>query len=82
MNLAGFRNCWQNTPCTVCHPAMDCIPHLCCWTVLPDGATQHNFSEKWCHFTCLCAWASEWIFPAGVASEFLQTFFFGGPNVV
>jgi len=30
---------WQNTPCIVCHPAMDCLPHWCCSTVLPDGAT-------------------------------------------
>jgi len=23
----------QNTLCTACHPAMDCLPHWCCWTV-------------------------------------------------
>jgi len=31
--------------------------------VLPDGVIQHNFPQKWCHFTCLCAWASEGSFP-------------------
>jgi len=25
VNLAGFRNVWQNTPCTVCHPAITCF---------------------------------------------------------
>jgi len=35
--------------------------------VLPDGVIQHNFSQKWCHFTCLYAWASEGIFPGGGA---------------
>ena len=63
---------WQNTPCTVCNPAMACFPHWCCGTVLPDGVIQQNILQKWCHFTCLlCAWASEgifqedhwWIFP-------------------
>jgi len=46
-NLAEFRNFWQNTPCTVCHPAMACfIPHWCCWTVLPDGVIQHIFYKS------------------------------------
>jgi len=31
VNLTGFRNVWQNTPCTVCHPAAACLPHWCCW---------------------------------------------------
>jgi len=26
-DLAGFRNCLQNTPCTVCHPGIDCLPY-------------------------------------------------------
>ena len=65
---------WQDTPCTVCHPAMDCFPHWCCWTVLPDGVIQHNFSQKWCHFTCLCTWAPEGIFPGGATSGFFQRF--------
>jgi len=42
--------------------------------VLPDCVIQHNFSQKWCHFTCLCAWESEGIFPGGT-SEFFQKFF-------
>jgi len=21
---------WQNTPCTVCYPAMVCLPYWCC----------------------------------------------------
>jgi len=32
VNLAGFRNVLQNTPYPVCHPAMACLPHWCCWT--------------------------------------------------
>jgi len=28
---------WHNTPCTVCHPTKACLPHWCCWTVLPGG---------------------------------------------
>jgi len=32
---------WQNTPCTVCHHAMACIPHWCCSTLLLDGATPY-----------------------------------------
>jgi len=50
-----FLIVWQNTPCTVCHPATNCLPHWCCCTVLPDGVIQHNFSQNWCHFTCPCA---------------------------
>jgi len=53
---------------------MDCLPRLCCWTVLPDGVIQHNFSQKWCHFTCLCAWASEEIFPGGALVDFSKSF--------
>jgi len=26
--LAGLRNFWQNTPCTVYHPAMACLTAL------------------------------------------------------
>jgi len=32
-NLAGFRNVWQKTPCTVCHchPAYRiCVVEQCC----------------------------------------------------
>jgi len=46
MNLAGLRNVWQNTPCPICHPAVACLPHWCCWTVLPDGAIQHKMFTK------------------------------------
>jgi len=39
------------------------------WTAVhmfpTPGVIQHNFSQKWCHLTCLCAWASEGIFPKG-----------------
>jgi len=36
--LHDFVIVWQKkTPWTVCHPDMDCLPHWCCWTVLPDG---------------------------------------------
>jgi len=45
-SLAGFRNVWKNTPCTVSHLAMACLPHWCCWTVLPDGVIQHNFYKN------------------------------------
>jgi len=51
---------------------MDCLPNWCCWTVLPNGVIQHNFSQKRCHFTCLCAWASEGIFPGGTTSGFFS----------
>ena len=68
----------QNTPCTVCHPAMECIPHWCCWRVLPHGVTQQNFSQKWRHFTCLCAWASEGIFPGMPLVDFSKRFSTGG----
>ena len=37
----------QNTPCTVFHLSMACLPQWCCWTVLPDGVIQHN------NFTCV-----------------------------
>jgi len=47
---------WHNTPCTVCHPTKACLPHWCCWTVLPGGVMQQNILQKWCNFTCLlCA---------------------------
>jgi len=32
---------------------------------MPDRVIKHNFSELWCHFTCLCVWALEGIFPGG-----------------
>jgi len=46
--------------------------------VLPDGVIQHNFSQKWCHFTCLCAWASEGIFPGEPLVDFYKRFSTGG----
>jgi len=30
VNLPGFQNFWQYTPCPVCCPAMACLPHWCC----------------------------------------------------
>jgi len=36
----------QNTMCTLCYPAMAFIPHWWCWTVLPDGVTQHSCFTK------------------------------------
>jgi len=36
-NSTGFMIVWQNTPCTMCHRAMVCLPHWCSWTVLSDG---------------------------------------------
>jgi len=50
--------------------------------VLPDGVIQHNFLQKWCNFTCLCAWVSEGTFPGGATRGFFQTFFYGGPKMV
>jgi len=60
---------WQNTPCTVCHPVMDCLPHWCCWTVLPDGLTQF-FTKlvQFCILVCTGVGTSEGIFP-GVAKS-------------
>jgi len=76
---------WQNTPCTVCQPAIACLPHCCCWIVLPDVAIQHIILQKWCNFTCLCAWASERFFPGGdfprAACGFSKSFS-RGPKVV
>ena len=62
---------------------MDCLPRWCCWTVLPDGVIQHNFSQKWFNFTCLWGWALEGIFSrGGGTSRFFQKFFYGGPKVM
>jgi len=46
VNLSGFRNVWPITPCPVCCPAMACLPHWCCWTVLPDGVIQRSFYKN------------------------------------
>ena len=73
---------WRNTPCAVFRPAVDSFPHWCWWTVLPDVVMQHNFSQIWCHFTCLHGWAREGIFPGVATSVFLQKFFCGRPKVV
>jgi len=62
-NLVGFRICLAKGTFTICHPAMACLPHWYYSTVLPYGVTQHNFLQKWCNVTCLCAWASEKSFP-------------------
>jgi len=37
---------WQNTPCTVYHAAMACLPHWSCWRVLPDGVIEHIFFKN------------------------------------
>ena len=50
VNLQDFIIVWQNTSCTVWRPAVDCLPHWCCWTVLPGGVIQLNFLQKWCNF--------------------------------
>jgi len=73
-NLAEFRNVCQNTPCTVCHPAMACLAHWCCETVLADGVRQHNVLQKWCNFTRLCAQGSEGFFPRGAQVDFSRSF--------
>ena len=44
---------------------MVCLPHRCCWTVLPDGVIKHNFFQKCYNLACLCAWGSEGSSPAG-----------------
>jgi len=31
-----FLIVWQITTCTDCYPALACLPHWRCWTVLPD----------------------------------------------
>jgi len=49
VNLTGFIIVCQNTPRTVYDRAMACLPYWCCWTMLPDSATQHNFLQKWCN---------------------------------
>jgi len=38
-NLAGFRNCLAEytVHSLSCQPAMACLPHWGCWTVLADG---------------------------------------------
>jgi len=52
--LAEFRDVSENTPCTVCHRVMACLPHWCCWTVLPDGVIHHNCLQKLFFFhTCV-----------------------------
>ena len=73
--LQDFVIVWQNTPCTVCHHAIHRFPHWCCWTVLPDGVLQHNFSQRWCHFTCLYAWTSEGIYPGRPLVDSFKCFY-------
>ena len=76
-NLTGFVIVWQNTPCTVCYLAMDCLPHWCCWTMLPDGVIQHNFSQKWCHLHACVHGRRKEFFQGGATSRFFQKFFYG-----
>jgi len=72
---------WQNTPCTVRHPAVACLTHWCYWTVLPDGIILQVFLQRWCNFTCWCAWASEG-FIQGRTSGFFWKFLQGWLKVV
>ena len=77
MNLAGVRYCLAE--CTV-HSLSHCyglLTALVLLTVLPDGVIQQIFSQKCCHFTCLCAWASEGIFPGGTQVDFPKVFLRG-----
>ena len=74
---------WQNTPCRVYHLAMDCLSHLCCGTVLPDGVIQHNFSQKMVSFYMLvCMDVGRNFSRGGGTSEFVPKLFYGGPKMV
>jgi len=83
VNLAGFRDVGQNTPCPVCHPAMACLPYWCCWTMVPDGVIQHNFYKNGVilHACAICAWGWKDFFQVGVLVDFSKSFL-GGPKVV
>ena len=80
-NLAGFRNCLAAytvhslSPCYGLLTALVLLNSVAIWC----NATQ--FFTKKCHFTCLCAWALEGIFPGGSLVDFFKSFL-RGPNVV
>ena len=61
---------------------MACLSHWCCWRVWPDGVIQRNFVQNLCHFTCLCAWASEGFFPGVALVDFSKSFSEGRRKVV
>ena len=79
VNLAGFRNVWRNTPCPVCHPAMACLPHWCCWKVLPDGVIQHNFYTNGVIYMLVCMGVRR-IFSRGAQLHFSKSFYRGGQS--
>ena len=53
---------------------LSCLPHWCCWTVLPDGVIQHNFLQNSCNFTWLRAWEPEGVFPGMAVVDFSKSF--------
>jgi len=69
---------WQNTPCTVYHPAMDCLPHWGCWTVLPDGVNTTQFFIKMVSFYMLVCMGVGRNFSRGGTKGFFQKFFYWG----
>jgi len=64
---------WQNTPCIVCHPAVACLPHWCCWTLLPGGVIQHNFYKNGVIWHA-CVHGRRKDFIQGGTSRFFQKF--------
>jgi len=74
-NLAGFHNCLADY--TV-HSLSPCYGLLTVFVLLSSAARCWNTIQFWCHFTCLCAWASEGIFSRGATSGFYKCFSTGG----
>jgi len=75
--LQDFVIIWQNTWCTLCHPAMACLPNWCFWKVLPDVEIQHNFL-----IIHACVHGHRKDFIQGGTSGFCRMFFSGRPKVV
>ena len=77
--MAGFRNCLAEytvhsmLPCYGLLYRIGVVEQCCQFTKM----VQHNFLQKWCNFSCFCAWASEGFFQEDT-SGFFQTFFYGG----
>ena len=63
---------WQNTPCTLCYPAMACLPHWCCWTVLLNGVMQHIFYKNG-EILHACVHARRKCFSRGATSGFSKS---------
>ena len=64
-NLAGFRICL--TKDTV-HSLSSCnglLTALVLFNTVAICCDTTQFLQKWCNYTCLCAWASERFFPWG-----------------